>query len=351
MSFTDPSLTALFKREFDWCKVTADESAVVLMEADSRVQYAQAAQAALAAIGARSMQIMLPSGTGPQTGTPSIERGSTSVLLNGYPEVTELLKNVDFVVDLTIGGLIHSEQRAEIRGSGTRILLIKEPPDALARLIPTEERRHRIDRAVARLGRANEMTVVSASGTELRVDLGDSRVQGAYGFCDKPGGSATWATCAVLAYPRSLAVNGDVVLASGDIVFPFYRYVQDPVTLRFEDGFVAEVIGSGLDAELIRDYFGRWDDPNAYGISHVGWGLHERALWDALAFYPREEASGVDGRSFEGNFLISTGPNYAAGRHSKCHFDIPMRHCTIHLDGEPVVVEGAAVDGYRGDRQ
>lgn len=272
-------------------------------------------------------------------------------MLNGYPEVTELLKGVDFVVDLTIGGLIHSEQRAEIRGSGTRILLIKEPPDALARLIPTEERRDRIDRAVARLGRADEMTVVSASGTELCVDLRDSRVQGAYGFCDKPGGSATWATCAVLAYPKSLAVNGDVVLASGDIVFPFYRYVQDPVTLRFDEGFVVEVIGSGLDAELIRDYFARWEDPNAYGISHVGWGLHERALWDALAFYAREEASGVDGRSFEGNFLISTGPNYAAGRQSKCHFDIPMRNCTIHLDGEPVVVGGSVVDGYRENPQ
>ena len=347
MSFTDPSLAALFRREFEWCKVTAGESAVIVMEADSRASYAQASQAALAAIGARSTQVMLPSGAGPQTGTPSVDRGTTSTVLNGYPEVTELLKSVNFVVDLTIGGLIHSRQRTEIRGSGTRILLIKEPPDALARLIPTEERRDRIDRAVERLGRAREMTVTSEAGTRFRADLRESRVQGAYGFCDKPGGSATWATCAVLAYPKSLEVTGEVVLTSGDIVFPFYRYVQDPVTLRFDNGFVVEVIGSGLDAELIRDYFGRWDDPNAYGISHVGWGLHERALWDALAFYPREEASGVDGRSFEGNFLISTGPNYAAGRHSNCHFDIPMRHCTIHLDGDPVVTDGKVVDGFR----
>ena len=347
MSFTDPSLAALFRREFEWCKVTAGESAVIVMEADSRASYAQASQAALAAIGTRSTQVMLPSGAEPQTGTPSVDRGTTSTVLNGYPEVTELLKSVDFVVDLTIGGLIHSRQRTEIRGSGTRILLIKEPPDALARLIPTEERRDRIDRAVERLGRAREMTVTSEAGTRFRADLRESRVQGAYGFCDKPGGSATWATCAVLAYPKSLEVTGEVVLTSGDIVFPFYRYVQDPVTLRFDNGFVVEVIGSGLDAELIRDYFGRWDDPNAYGISHVGWGLHERALWDALAFYPREEASGVDGRSFEGNFLISTGPNYAAGRHSNCHFDIPMRHCTIHLDGDPVVTDGKVADGFR----
>ena len=72
--------------------------------------------------------------------------------------------------------------------------------------------------------------------------------------------------------------------------------------------------------------------------------MHEKALWDALTFYDRNQAAGVDGRSFEGNFLISTGPNYAAGRHSRCHFDIPMRHCNISVDNEPVVVAGSLVD-------
>jgi 2,5-dihydroxypyridine 5,6-dioxygenase len=344
MQFTDSALTPLFKEEFEWCNVSRNESAVILTEADSRMQYAEAAQCALAALGARPAQVMLPSRSPDQSGIPSIKRGTSSTVLNDFAEVTELLKAVDFVVDLTVGGLIHAKQRVEICGSGTRTLLIKEPPDALARLIPTEERRQRIDRAVQRLGQAEEMHVTSDAGTNLHVDLRGSTVQGAYGFCDKPGGSATWATCAVLAYPASLNVTGDVVLASGDIVFPFYRYVENEVTLRFKDGFVEDVIGKGLDAELIRDYFGRWNDRNAYGISHVGWGLHEKALWESLVFYPQGEASGVDGRSFEGNFLISTGPNYAAGRHSQCHFDIPMRNCTVHLDGQPVVLSGKVLD-------
>ncbi len=338
----DASLTPLFIEEFKWCKVSPGESAAILMEADSRWQYAQAAQHALAALGARAVQVMLPSRSA-DDGQPSINRGTSSAVLDGFPEVTELLKRVNFIVDLTMGGLIHSKQRAEIRGAGARVLLIKEPPDALARLIPTEERRQRIDRAVTRLKQARRMVVTSKAGTNLSADLDGSTVQGAYGFCDKPGGSATWATCAVLAYPKSLDVNGDVALMPGDIVYPFYRYVTSPVLLHFKDGFVDRVDGDGLDAELMRDYFGRWNDRNAYGISHVGWGLHEKALWDALAFYPQGEASGVDGRSFEGNFLISTGPNYAAGRHSKCHFDIPMRRCSIALDGEPVVIEGKVV--------
>ncbi|MBM3505016.1 MAG: peptidase M29 [Alphaproteobacteria bacterium] len=341
---TDSTLTPLFIEEFKWCKVKAGESCVVLTEPGSRRDYAEAAQTALAAMGARVFQVMLPSRpVTDEGGVPSAGRGTATILLDDFPEVTELLKRCNFIVDLSIGALIHAKQRAEIRQSGARTLLIKEPPDALARLIPTEERRQRIDAAVARLKSAKEMHVASKTGTDFRADLVGSTVQGAYGFCDKPGSSATWATCAVLAYPASTRVNGDVVLAPGDIVFPFYRYVESTVALRFKDGFVDRVEGSGLDAELIRDYFARWNERNAYGISHVGWGLHEKALWDALAFYRADEASGVDGRSFEGNFLISTGPNYAANRHSRCHFDIPMRHCSITLDGEAVVVEGKVV--------
>jgi 2,5-dihydroxypyridine 5,6-dioxygenase len=53
---------------------------------------------------------------------------------------------------------------------------------------------------------------------------------------------------------------------------------------------------------------------------------------------------GVDGRCFEGNFLVSTGPNYVAKRHTACHFDIPMRGCSIFLDGRPIVLDGTVVE-------
>ncbi len=346
MPLTNAALTSLFMEEFRWCAVAEGESAAILTESETREDYVDAAHSALAAMGARPFRLSLPTRAPADGGVPSISRGNASSnVLDDYPEVTELLKSVDFIVDLSLDGLIHSRQRGDILGSGTRTLLIKEPPDALERLLPTAERNRRIDRAVERLSRTKEMTVTSQAGTDLRVDLSGAVVKGAYGFCDKPGTSATWATCAVVAYPASSRVDGEVALACGDIVFPFYRYVESPVSLRFKDGFVEEIVGTGLDAELLRDYFARWNDRNAYGISHVGWGLHENALWDALSFYARSESAGVDGRSFAGNFLISTGPNYAAGRRSRCHFDIPMRRCTIQVDNEAVVVEGRLVDG------
>ena len=45
-------------------------------------------------------------------------------------------------------------------------------------------------------------------------------------------------------------------------------------------------------------------------------------------------------RAFAGNFLYSTGANEVAGRYTLGHFDLPMRSCTVQLDGEVVVRDG-----------
>ncbi|TPW11537.1 MAG: hypothetical protein FD127_3176, partial [Acidimicrobiaceae bacterium] len=39
--------------------------------------------------------------------------------------------------------------------------------------------------------------------------------------------------------------------------------------------------------------------------------------------------------------LYSCGANETAGRFTAGHFDLPMRGCTVALDGDPVVVAGA----------
>jgi 2,5-dihydroxypyridine 5,6-dioxygenase len=248
------------------------------------------------------------------------------------------------VVDLTVEGQIHSPETKAILSSGSRILFIKEPADALARLLPTADRTRRIYRSAELIRGAQEMTVTSKAGTKLRVNLAGAQASTSCGFCDRPGQWANWGNGMMAAYPPSLDVDGDIVLAPGDIIFPFKKYVEGRVLFRFKHAFVEAIEGDGIDADLMRDYMARWNDRNAYGISHVGWGLNERALWHALTFYRKDEMIGVDGRSYEGNFLFSTGPNHAAGRRTLCHFDIPMRNCSVFLDGTPIVIEGTIVE-------
>ena len=108
-----------------------------------------------------------------------------------------------------------------------------------------------------------------------------------------------------------------------------------------------EVAGDSVDAELMRAQFAAFSadgDRSAYAVSHVGWGLNRRARWDAMAFYDKADFNGTELRAFAGNFLYSTGANEVAGRHTPGHFDLPLRGCSVELDGQAVVRDGQLLE-------
>jgi len=85
---------------------------------------------------------------------------------------------------------------------------------------------------------------------------------------------------------------------------------------------------------------GRRGYREAYATSHVGWGVNLDARPEAMMMYDRRDINGTELRAFAGNFLFSTGANETAGRFTACHFDYPMRGCTVELDGFKVVDAG-----------
>ncbi len=184
------------------------------------------------------------------------------------------------------------------------------------------------------------MTVSSAAGTSLEIGLEGARVGGVWGYTEKPGTLSHWPGGLCLAFPAAGRVNGTLVLAPGDLNLTFKRYLETRVALRVENDYVTDVSGTGVDAELMREYLAAWGDREAYAVSHVGWGLNRRARWDALALYDRGDVNGTEQRAFAGNFLYSTGANEVAGRHTLGHFDLPLRGCTIAVDGRTVVRDG-----------
>ena len=162
-----------------------------------------------------------------------------------------------------------------------------------------------------------------------------------WGYCTKPGQVAHWPGGLCLCFPKAGSVNGTLVLAPGDANLTFKRFYEASVTLTIESDYVVDIGGDGLDAELTRSYFAAWGDRDAYAVSHVGWGMNPAARWEALAFYDKDQFNGTELRAFAGNFLYSTGANETAGRHTLGHFDLPMRHCTIALDGDVILRDGA----------
>ena len=88
----------------------------------------------------------------------------------------------------------------------------------------------------------------------------------------------------------------------------FKRYVEAPITLTIRRDYVTAVEGAGTDAALFRGYLGAWNDPEAYAVSHVGWGLNRRARPEALAMYARGDTNGTELRAVAGTSCSAPAP-------------------------------------------
>jgi 2,5-dihydroxypyridine 5,6-dioxygenase len=331
-----------FARVFTLCGVRAGEHVAILSESQSRPVNVQLAELALAQLGARAFHVVVPAQR--LAATAPVRSTGASDALNGFEPVIPALAQSNLVVDLTCEGLLHAPQLPAILGGGARLLMVSnEHPEILERLMPQPEMEERVRGAMRALKAAQQMRVTSRAGTALDIRLEGARVGGVWGFSQKPGSVTHWPGGLVLAFPAARAVNGSLVLDRGDVNLTFKRYVADPVRLTIQDDYVEHIEGDGTDADLMRGYLAAWGDREAYAVSHVGWGLNPAARWDALTFYDRNDVNGTELRAFAGNFLYSTGANEVAGRHTLGHFDLPLRRCTIELDGVAVVRDGSLV--------
>lgn len=348
MPVSNHDLFQAWRQVLTLSKLQSGQSVTVLTSAATHPQTLSCALMAAQSMGAVVNRLDLP----PVNADKALSRDSLAYLgttpLTGNRAAIAALKASDLVLDLMT--LLFSPEQHDVLSGGTKILLAVEPPEVLVRLVPTEADRTRVLAAAERIRSARSMRVTSAAGTDLHCPMGEFPVISEYGYVDEPGRWDHWPSGFALTFPNEGQASGRIVIDRGDILLPQKSYVTEPIVLEVERGFARRISG-GVDAALLQDYMDSFDDPEAFAISHIGWGLQRRARWSTLGLYDREATIGMDARAFEGNFLFSLGPNNEAGgpRTTACHIDIPLRHCTVQLDDKVVVRDGKVLDRVGGD--
>jgi len=335
----DVEMVSLFRAELQLCKVGPDQTLAVLSEADKRADYAQAFLIAARELGAQAFHMNVPKKT---MRDPKNLVGRNA--LAGNRPAIEALKAADIVIDLM--GLLFSPEQAEITATGTRMLLVVEPIEILRQMFPDEDLRRRVEFGEALLGSARELHVTSAAGTDIRYRLGQYPVMTEYGYTDSAGRWDHWPSGFLLSQGNDREIEGTVMLMPGDIVNAFRRYIQSPVKLTVRGGYVTDIAGDGMDVTLLRTYMDSFNDPRAYAVSHIGWGLNQNAKWYHMASTRSlDREIGVNGLAFYGNVLFSLGPNTELGgtNDTACHLDMPLCNASLFLDGRPMVENGQVV--------
>ncbi len=330
---------AAFRRVLTLNGIGKGTEIAIISETQSRPVLVHLCELAAYDLGADFCMIQMP--TPPQTAPVPVKSTGTSWAIQGNRAVIEALKLVEVIVDCTVEGLIHAPEWPVIEAAGTRLLVIaNENPEILERTEPKAEDAARVQIGIQMLREAREMRVTSAAGTDLTVNLIDAPCGGTPGFGTHPGAVAHWPGGLCLAFPGNGAVNGRVVMDVGDMNLTFKTCLTSRIDCRIESDFITTIDGDGIDALHLREYLEAWDDRNAFGISHVGWGVNSGAKWVSAAMYDKRDMQAVEFRAIAGSFLWSTGANQYAGRYTLGHFDLPMRNCTIALDGRVVVKDG-----------
>ena len=330
---------AAFRRVIALNGVGKNTTVALVYETQSRPVLAHLCELVLFDLGADFCMIKMPSP--PQTAPVPVKSTGTSLAIQHNRAAIEAMKQCEVIVDCTVEGMIHAPEWPEIEATGARILVVtNEHPEILERTEPFAELGPKVDLGIQMLNNANEMRVTSAAGTDLVINLHDAPCGGTAGFTTSPGGVAHWPGGLCLAFPRQDCVNGRIVMNVGDMNLTFKTYLSSRIEFTIENDFITSIDGTGLDAEQFRDYMAAWEDPKAYGFSHVGWGMNPRAKWISGALYDKRDMQGVEFRAWAGNFLWSTGANQYADRFTEGHFDLPMRNCTIMLDDITVVKHG-----------
>lgn len=342
MPVSNAQLTQMFEHVLKLSRVDDTQSVAVLKSHYSDPRTVNAAMEAAQRLGAKVYAVELPAFNHPTAMGRDMTAYCGDTALTGNLAAQRALEAADLIVDTMM--LLHSPEQEQILKTGTRILLAVEPAEVLARMLPNEDDKRRVLAAETLLKQARSMHVRSKAGSDFHAPLGQYPAVTEYGYADEPGRWDHWPSGFLFTWPNEDSAEGTLVLDVGDIILPFKNYCRERITLEIEKGFITGIHG-GFEAEYLRDYLKYFNDPEVYGISHIGWGLQPRAQWTAMGLHDRNDGMCMDARAFYGNFLFSTGPNTEVGgkRKTPCHLDIPLRNCDIYLDNQAVVMAGDVV--------
>ncbi|NLT29419.1 MAG: hypothetical protein GXX86_03025, partial [Propionibacterium sp.] len=158
------SLVENFVDQFRLCKVQEGELVAVIAELGEKDTYVEAAVSAARQLGASALVLHASSLSSPML--PPYQADGREV-----PALLAAAAEADFVVDCTVGGLIHSDVRTRITGNGKRMLFVAEPNDVLQRLMGSDELKQSVSAAGDKLKNGHTLHVTNQAGMDLTADI------------------------------------------------------------------------------------------------------------------------------------------------------------------------------------
>jgi leucyl aminopeptidase (aminopeptidase T) len=325
---------AAYKTVKDILRVKKDENLLITIDSISDFRVAEEMAKAGEALGGKVMVAWhtTPKGYGKAT-DPYLPKP----LIAACPEA-------DAWIELNNQWLLYGTpwQKAVTNGRTRNLMLGGLSTDQLIRCIGEVDIDAQIafqNRVVEISQEARSMHMTNKAGTDVEFENDSNRPFANEHIAETPGGH--FLTGQIGWAPKEETINGTLVFdgaisggGEADI-----GVLSEPVSYEVEKGRIKEIRG-GREADIIRRWFEKLNDPNMYIAAHVCYGFNPNAK---LGFSTTEDER-VWGCT-EWGFGYQ-GPMYSGGepRVAASHIDGICLGCSVICDGEPVTKDGEVVE-------
>ena len=248
------------------------------------------------------------------------------------PVIAEGMRTADVAFTCTTYAITHTKARTAAFEAGTRTGSLREVTEDMmiegAMTVDFEMLRTVTNAVRDRLQVAKEGRVVSKPGTDISFSLDGADAFALNGFYSEVHGFATLPPGEAPTRPIEGTANGTVVF---DVSMDNIGWLDDPIELTVEDGWVTGVAGGAEAAQLQRIF--DENDENARNLAEVAIGTN----WNA-----RLIGNIAEDKKANGTVHLAVGDNVSLGGdvRSEIHLDGVIERPTVYLDGEIVVEDG-----------
>lgn len=249
-------------------------------------------------------------------------------------EIAAAMKASDAFLSVVGKSITHTHAVKEAIAAGSRGLVLTHFTEEMMMHGGIEgdfEQAKRVCTAMAEgMAGAEKIVLTSPSGTHLEYSAKGRRGNKLYCMVE-PGQFSTLPTVEANVSPLEGTANG-VIVADGSIPYIGIGVLEEPVTLKVENGRIVDISG-GRQAKMLADNLASKNDPNVYNIAEHGVGLNPKCHFCGFML----EDEGVFGTCHIG---IGTSITLGGTVKAACHYDVIMKDGTIVADGKTLMKDG-----------
>jgi 2,5-dihydroxypyridine 5,6-dioxygenase len=340
-------VSVLIEEMLKLSKVTQGERIALISTHDYDRDELEAYRTALSNLGAEHVWVVLP----PQAKGSQLVNPASALFLDLLKQTNMGVFAWSSCADPFVNPFPtrHTKGIGRLLLSGFRGLLVELPLATVRRMWPTDALIQRTLAGARLMEQAEMIRVKSDSGTDLVLSKKGRPAHTQYGVADVPGRWDNFGFGCVACAPLEENANGTLTIAPPSAISALQGHVTEPLKLTLRDGYIVDIEG-GLTAQLFRRWLAQWNDPEAYGVSHIGWGTHPNAgtghggLLNLIAYL----------HNAYGSILIAFGDNDSphsapysgidGKRTSVAHCDIGIFDVDFYLDDRLICSKGMIVD-------